>query len=87
MECEGSPQTLLSAEGLGAESIHTYREGDNMYTYTETHTHTHTHTQRDTQVREMEEDKKERSDRDRKEREEDRELMNLKQHTDKMKTS
>lgn len=69
MECEGSPQTLLSAEGLGAESIHTYREGD-----------TRTHTQTYTQDREMEEDKKERSDRDRKEREEDRESMNFEKH-------
>ena len=68
MECEGSPQTLLSAEGLGAESVHTYREGRHGHTQKETHTHTHT---------DQGDGRKERSDRDRTEREEDRELMNF----------
>lgn len=64
MECEGSPQTLLSAEGLGAESVHTYRERRHGHTQKETHT-------------DQGDGREERSDRDRTEREEDRELMNF----------
>lgn len=64
MECEGSPQTLLSAVGLGAESTcrhtrrHIYIDKEKETTHTDIHAFN----------REMVEDKKERSDRDKTER-------------------